>query len=569
MLARRLSMIRRTTVLTPIEPLPIPTPTYMPVNGGFQFITATKVDGTLSFARTGLNSNSPDASYPYISSDELGWTYGYIQPPITTVRRSYRQVPGALVSPPAAETQIASIPKMTGPRITTLRDCVLSYADNATSIARSDWSGVALTSIDLSTEGLTTGAAGLWTSSGRHAVSFKSGKGDGHLEMTHQTASRFANASINPDLGLRQQARFQSDDAAYDFPASIDFEFGFTVSASGELKKVKFNSDLFPLVVPAGASGVPVWKCLRKVEEFDRCQGVDEVYILARLFAQEIRSNGTHEQVFWGSKFLRRIRASYSARHMVAILKVVDDQVSIHRVLIDGASTFSFGDYSYHQTERSTDSYYKGIEWTRATVDEGLIENTSVAITDNASSQISETEYLQHFDHISEPGDPAKPWLLGYPISVIDRIPEVSGLVFSHYNAPTFNETSRANNTLKLAFDGEFFYIVRGLPVSFDGEQPIYKISNVNNDISILQSALFNNSAPVRRLQAFPSESILYVDAVTPTTVNYDFAQWQVDIVTGSRLTITNPTSVNRSLARTIPDNVGIIKLINASVAPE
>ena len=569
MLARRLSMMRRTTALTPVEPLPIPTPTYIPVNGGYQFITATKVDGTLSFVRTGLNSNSPDASYPYISTDELGWTYGYIQPPITTVRRSYRQVPGALVSPPAAETQIASIPKLTGPRITTLRDCVLSYADNATSIARSDWSGVTLASIDLSTEGLTTGTSGLWTSSGRHAISFKSGKGSGHLEMTHQAAIRLANPSINPGVGLRQQTRFQSADAAYDFPASNDFNFGFTVSAAGGLKKLHFNSDLFPLVVPAGASGVPVWKCVRKIEELDRCQGVDGVYILARLLAQEIRSDGTHEQVFWGSKFLRRIRASYSSRHMIAILKVVDDQVSLHRVLTDGASTYPYGDYSYHQIERSTYSYYKGIEWTRATVDEGLIENTGVAISDNAVSQISESEYLQHFDHISEPGNPIKPWLLGFPSSVIDRIPEVSGLVFSHYNAPTFTDASRANNALKMAFDGEFFYVVRGLPVSFDGVQPIYKISHITNDISILQAAVFNNDTPVRRMQAFPSESILYVDGVTPTTVNHNFVQWQVDIATGSRLSITNPTAVSRSLARTIPDNVGIIKLINASITPE
>lgn len=565
MLARRLSMMRRSTVLTPVEPLPIPTPTYMPVNGGFYFVSASMVDGSLSFARTGRNSTS---SYPYLSTDELGWTYEYLQLPTTIVSRSYRRIPGNLVSLPAADTQIASIPKMTGPKVTALRDCVFSYADNATVIARNNWTGSALPSINL-VDGLTTGSSGLWTSSGRHAFSFMAGSGVGHLEITHQAAFRHANSSINPGLGLRQQARFQNTDPDKDFPASNDFDLGFTISASGTVKKLRFNTDLFPLVVPAGASGIPVWKCTRKVEELDRCQGVDAVYILARLLAQEIRSDGLHEQVFWGSRFLRKIRASYSSRHMVAILKVVDDIVSIHRVLIDGASTFPFGDYSYHQIERPTWGYFRGIEFTRATVSESMVENTGIAITDNPAYQISAAEYLQHFDHISEPGDPAKPWLLGFPVNVVDRVPQISSLFFNFFNAPSFTDAERANNTLKMAFDGEFFYVVRGRPVSFDGEQPVYKISNLNSDISILQTSLFNNTAPVRRLQAFADQGILYVDGVGPSTVNREFVQWQVDLTTGSRLAITNASAENRSLSRILLDSNGIIKLINVSIGPQ
>lgn len=198
-----------------------------------------------------------------------------------------------------------------------------------------------------------------------------------------------------------------------------------------------------------------------------------------------------------------------------------------------------------------------------------MVENTGIAITDNPAYQISAAEYLQHFDHISEPGDPAKPWLLGFPVNVVDRVPQISSLFFNFFNAPSFTDAERANNTLKMAFDGEFFYVVRGRPVSFDGEQPVYKISNLNSDISILQTSLFNNTAPVRRLQAFADQGILYVDGVGPSTVNREFVQWQVDLTTGSRLAITNASAENRSLSRILLDSNGIIKLINVSIGPQ
>lgn len=557
MLARRLLQMRRSTFLSSGPVIPNFTPVHIPVGvgsgKGFRAVSARVNDSiqiNAYYGGTGGSVEGPVGHFPYLSDDELGWEHGYTtytppSPIPTSSSKFIKQRPAVPEVPSNPNDIIAEIEipiEFKKSCHTLLRDCIFSYDHNRTEITRMNWYGQILPSLDLTPHSLTTKTTGLWTSSGRHAVLFEPGSGSRQNELGHQLRDNTAHAhpTVNPELRapnpkMAQLTRFLvADQSTTTFPDG-DYEFGFSIDAQGTVKKFSFNNTLFSLPIPPGAENVPIWHGTRLVTQLDRCQAADGVYILARILAQDIRSNGQIDQVFWGDRYLRRVRASYSSRYMVAILRIVEDQITFHQILCDGSGYFPYGDYAYHQVSRTNIPWYRGIEWTRPPGSESRIETTNQTISSSSTvGQISRVEYLQHFDHISAPPDPdpAFPWAIGYTSGLVNKIPHVSATLFDNFNSTGFVTSSFPRKLLLMSFDGRHFYIVRRGPMNSQAGQYVYKIDYFTGDVAVLFSGVINTE-PLYRIKAFPVERLLVTEAFS--SAGYRYAN-QIDMESGQLL---------------------------------